>query len=242
MGTPLPYPIVIADRRNNRLIEIAPDKRIVWEFPSPNLKIYRGNDDVFFSPDGRRSMVNEEDNYDIHIVDYETRSAHVDLRRIGHQGQQARLFQLSGRRAPAGRRQGGDGRHPQLPDPVHRPGDLDGHRPMGQGRHMQARSAAFLRLSQRHRRRSTTVTSSSPRSPTPGSPASRATARWSGACGRRTSAIRPTRSRRATGRSSSPTSRSPAGSSSSIRRRGKITWEYFVRERREDARPSIARA
>ena len=73
-GAPLPYPIVIADRRNNRLIEIAPDKRIVWEFPSPNLRIYRGNDDVFFSPDGRRLMVNEEDNYDIHIVDYETRA------------------------------------------------------------------------------------------------------------------------------------------------------------------------
>ena len=37
-GKPLPYPIVIADRRNNRLIEVTPDKRIVWEFPSPNLK------------------------------------------------------------------------------------------------------------------------------------------------------------------------------------------------------------
>ena len=72
-GKPLPYPIVIADRRNNRLIEIAPNKQVIWEFPSPNLKIYRGNDDVFFSPDGRKLMVNEEDNYDIHIVDYETR-------------------------------------------------------------------------------------------------------------------------------------------------------------------------
>lgn len=72
-GKPLPYPIVIADRRNNRLIEVAPNKQIVWEFPSPNLKIYRGNDDVFFSPDGRKLMVNEEDNYDIHIVDYEKR-------------------------------------------------------------------------------------------------------------------------------------------------------------------------
>jgi len=71
---PLPYPVIVADRRNNRLIEIAPDKRIVWEFPSPNLKIYRGNDDVFFSPDGRRLMVNEEDNYDIHIIDYQTRA------------------------------------------------------------------------------------------------------------------------------------------------------------------------
>jgi DNA-binding beta-propeller fold protein YncE len=67
---PLPYPIVIADRRNNRLIEIAPDKRVIWEMSSPDLGIYRGNDDVFFSPDGKSMMVNEEDNYDIHIIDY----------------------------------------------------------------------------------------------------------------------------------------------------------------------------
>jgi DNA-binding beta-propeller fold protein YncE len=72
-GKPLPYPIVIADRRNNRLIEIAPDKRILWEFPSPNLRVYRGNDDVFFSPDGKLLVVNEEDNYDIHFVDYAKR-------------------------------------------------------------------------------------------------------------------------------------------------------------------------
>ena len=73
-GKPLPYPVVIADRRNNRLIEVAPDKRIIWEFASPSLAVFRGVDDVFFSPDGRRLMVNEEDNYDIHIVDYEARA------------------------------------------------------------------------------------------------------------------------------------------------------------------------
>jgi DNA-binding beta-propeller fold protein YncE len=73
-GKPLPYPILIADRRNNRLIEIAPDKRIVWEFPSPSLKFYRGNEDVNFSPDGRLLAVSEEDNYDLHIVDYESRT------------------------------------------------------------------------------------------------------------------------------------------------------------------------
>ena len=72
-GKPLPYPILIADRRNNRLIEIAPDKRIVWEFPTPNLTIYSGNEDVNFSPDGMRLAVSEEDNYDVHIVDYEKR-------------------------------------------------------------------------------------------------------------------------------------------------------------------------
>ncbi|MBI5256124.1 MAG: PQQ-binding-like beta-propeller repeat protein [Burkholderiales bacterium] len=72
-GKPLPYPIVIADRRNNRLIEVAPDKRIVWEFPSPDLGYYRGNEDVNFSSDGKLLAVSEEDNYDLHIVDYEKR-------------------------------------------------------------------------------------------------------------------------------------------------------------------------
>lgn len=73
-GKPLPYPIVIADRRNNRLIEVAPDKRIIWEFPSPDLKVFRGNEDVNFSPDGRSLAVSEEDNFDVHIVDYEKRA------------------------------------------------------------------------------------------------------------------------------------------------------------------------
>jgi len=72
-GKPLSYPVVIADRRNNRLLEVTPDKHIVWEFPSPNLKIYRGNEDVNFSHDGRLLAVSEEDNFDIHLVDYEKR-------------------------------------------------------------------------------------------------------------------------------------------------------------------------
>jgi len=73
-GKPLPYPIVIADRRNNRLLEITPAKQIVWEFPSPLLEIYRGNDDVYFGPDGNTVVVNEEDNYDVHFLDYATRT------------------------------------------------------------------------------------------------------------------------------------------------------------------------
>lgn len=73
-GKPLPYPIMVADRRNNRLIEIAPNKQIIWEFPSPNIKIYRGNEDVNFSPDGKQLAVSEEDNFDIHIVDYDKKA------------------------------------------------------------------------------------------------------------------------------------------------------------------------
>jgi hypothetical protein len=87
-GKPLPWPIVIADRRNNRLIEVTPDKRIVWEFPSPDLETYRGNDDVFFTPDGNQLLANEEDNYDFHIVDYRERVI-------------ARTFGISNRRGNA---------------------------------------------------------------------------------------------------------------------------------------------
>jgi hypothetical protein len=72
-GRPLPYPVVIADRRNNRLIEVTPDKRAIWAFDSPNLKVYRGNEDVNFAADGQTLWVSEEDNYDIHGVDYEKR-------------------------------------------------------------------------------------------------------------------------------------------------------------------------
>ncbi|MDD2809315.1 PQQ-binding-like beta-propeller repeat protein [Rhodoferax sp.] len=73
-GKPLPYPIVIADRRNNRLIEVAPDKSIVWEFPSPSLAVYRGNEDVNFSVDGSQLAVSEEDNFDVHLVNYNQRA------------------------------------------------------------------------------------------------------------------------------------------------------------------------
>ena len=89
-GKPLPYPILIADRRNNRLIEVAPNKKVVWEFPSPGLKIYRGNEDVNFSHDGKTLAVSEEDNFDVHMVDYESRKltwtyGTPDARGKGHQ-------------------------------------------------------------------------------------------------------------------------------------------------------------
>ena len=91
-GKPLPYPIVIADRRNNRLIEVAPDKRIVWELPSPDLAIYRGNDDVFFSPDGKTLVVNEEDNFDIHMIDYADRTISWSWGMPDHKGSGPNTF------------------------------------------------------------------------------------------------------------------------------------------------------
>ena len=90
-GKPLPWPVIIADRRNNRLLEVTPDKQIVWEFPSPALKIYRGNDDVNFTPDGKILVVNEEDNYDLHFIDYRVPPTVLELWCSGRAGKRCRL-------------------------------------------------------------------------------------------------------------------------------------------------------
>jgi hypothetical protein len=157
-GKPLPYPILIADRRNNRLIEVTPDKRIVWEFASPNLKVYRGNEDVNFSADGKLLAVSEEDNYDMHIVDYEKREHHLDLRHTRHPRQERRVAELPRRCAPAGRRQVPDSRHPQLPGADHRPGQQNRHA-VGHTRQVQAQPTQASWRSPTAPRRWTTATS-----------------------------------------------------------------------------------
>jgi DNA-binding beta-propeller fold protein YncE len=91
-GKPLPYPVLIADRRNNRLIEIAPNKKVLWEFASPSLGMYRGNEDVNFSSDGKLLAVSEEDNFDVHIVDFEAKQITWTYGIPDHRGKSAGLL------------------------------------------------------------------------------------------------------------------------------------------------------
>lgn len=75
--TGLPGNVLIADAGNNRIIEVTPDKRVVWEFPrpgdlSPGLS-FVDPDDAFYTPGGRTIITNEEDNHTITVIDYATR-------------------------------------------------------------------------------------------------------------------------------------------------------------------------
>lgn len=62
--SPLPGYLMIADRDNNRIIVVSPDKRIVWRFPPsgglPNDQRFAGPDDAFLTPSGRSIITNEE--------------------------------------------------------------------------------------------------------------------------------------------------------------------------------------
>ena len=73
----LPGNMLIADRANNRVIEVTPDHKVVWEFPQPGDlqpgQHFRWPDDAFYAPDGRSIVVNEEESHAIVLVDYATR-------------------------------------------------------------------------------------------------------------------------------------------------------------------------
>jgi outer membrane protein assembly factor BamB len=68
----LPGPVLIADRDNNRLLEVSPQGRVLWRFPAPGDlapgQTFEKPDDAFFSPGGREVIVTQEDDFVISIV------------------------------------------------------------------------------------------------------------------------------------------------------------------------------
>jgi DNA-binding beta-propeller fold protein YncE len=83
----LPGPVLIADRDNNRLLEISPEGRPLWRFPSPGDlapgQTFLLPDDAFFSPDGRRVIATQEDDFAISVIDVARRRI---VYRYGHPG------------------------------------------------------------------------------------------------------------------------------------------------------------
>jgi hypothetical protein len=65
----LPGDVLIADRSNDRLLVVDPQGRIVWRFPQPGRSSLPLPDDAFFTPDGRKIVVTEEDVDAVSLVD-----------------------------------------------------------------------------------------------------------------------------------------------------------------------------
>jgi hypothetical protein len=83
----LPGNVLIADKANNRLLEVTPDGEIAWSFPRPG-DLPRGQsflvpDDAFFTYDGRDIVATQEDDFAISEIDVRS---HRIVYRYGHPG------------------------------------------------------------------------------------------------------------------------------------------------------------
>ena len=83
----LPGPVLIADRDNNRLVEVSPSGQVLWRFPAPGdlapAQTFNLPDDAFFSPGGKQVIVTQEDDFVISVVDIAHRRI---VYRYGHPG------------------------------------------------------------------------------------------------------------------------------------------------------------
>lgn len=69
----IPGDILIADKRNHRLLIVTPGKRIVWQFPTPGTapnRRFAFPDDAFFGPRFDEIITNEEDRQIISIINF----------------------------------------------------------------------------------------------------------------------------------------------------------------------------
>ncbi|MCL5009141.1 MAG: hypothetical protein M1400_02235 [Patescibacteria group bacterium] len=80
------YNVLIADRGNNRLLEVTPDKRVVWEYAFHLPKAGLGADDSFFTDSGNSVIVNLEEYHLIQIIDYASKRVTWSYGVAGHAG------------------------------------------------------------------------------------------------------------------------------------------------------------
>jgi hypothetical protein len=68
----LPGNVLIADKANDRLIEVSPEGQIVWSFPvAGDLRrgqTFRVPDDAFYTPDGKSIVATQEDDFTISVI------------------------------------------------------------------------------------------------------------------------------------------------------------------------------
>ncbi len=83
----LPGNVLIADKVNNRLVEVTPQGKVVWRFPRPgDLKggqSFLVPDDAFYADGGRKIVATQEDDFVISVIDA---ASHRFVYRYGHPG------------------------------------------------------------------------------------------------------------------------------------------------------------
>ena len=86
-STPLGgYNVLIADRGNNRLLLVSPEKKILWQYDFIGLPPRSGADDAFFADDGKSVIVNLEHQQVVEIIDMATKAVTWEYGTLGKRG------------------------------------------------------------------------------------------------------------------------------------------------------------
>jgi hypothetical protein len=86
----LPAPMLIADKKNDRLVVVDPQGRLRWQFPrrgdlAPG-QTFHIPDDAFFSPDGTKIVATEEDDFVVSVIDVASHRIEYRYGVPGHPG------------------------------------------------------------------------------------------------------------------------------------------------------------
>ena len=80
------YNVLVADRGNNRILLISPDKQILWQYDFVGLPRSAGADDAFFADDGKSVIVNLEHSQVIQIIDFASKQVTWEYGQLGKRG------------------------------------------------------------------------------------------------------------------------------------------------------------
>jgi hypothetical protein len=80
------YNVLIADRGNNRVLLISPDKQTLWEYDFTGLPRGTGADDAFFADGGKSVIVNLEYQQVVQIIDIATKTVTWQYGELGKRG------------------------------------------------------------------------------------------------------------------------------------------------------------
>ncbi len=86
------YNVLIADRGNNRVLLVSPQKQILWEYRLEGFPPGSGADDAFFADDGKSVIVNLEHQQVIQIIDVATKTVVWQYGTAGRKGSRSGLL------------------------------------------------------------------------------------------------------------------------------------------------------
>ena len=86
------YNVMIADRGNNRVIVVTPDRKIIWQYKFEGIAPGTGADDAFFTPDKTKIVVNLEYQHVVQIISYPGKELVWQYGEMGKAGSAAGLL------------------------------------------------------------------------------------------------------------------------------------------------------